>query len=263
MNLAVIVASLAATALDPAPVELSQAHVPAPSGVFLNVCQLTVTRRNMKTLFLGRPVFDSSAFLYRDRYLVTAAHNVHSDFFSRLLAADVFCGAADVRTTRANGSFRRPDVHVLDGYTFRRPYPARYERDVAVVRLQQPICLTRPARLGEADPAGDDPIHLAGYPSRRGDRDGMNGKRLYYREGRLSRAAEPYLVRHDVAAIGGNSGSPIWIQRGNEQIVVGIHVGSGGSARRFNAAMLGEIDALIDTLEAARPTPRGERCPQR
>jgi hypothetical protein len=240
-----------------------QTHQPAPRGFLLNVCQLSIKRRNIRSAYLRRVPFNSSAFLYRDRYLVTAAHNVHSTLFSFLVRADVTCGSADAGAVTPQLSFNRSAVHVLPGYSFTRPYPRRYERDVAVVRLRRPICTGISVGIGASGLPADQDLFVAGFPGEDGDGGGMNGKRLYSAHGRLLGRPQTYLLQHDVITEKGNSGGPVWIVRDSDHSVVGIHVGNDGSARILDDGIRDEVNGIIEDLEAAQPTPLSERCPAR
>jgi hypothetical protein len=238
-----------------------QRHVANPSGFFENVCHLRVTRNRAAQFYRESKPFNSSALLYRGRYLVTAAHNVHSNLFSRLNTLVVVCGAADSDAGRPGAELHRDAVKVLPGYSFLARTPGRFARDLAVVRLATPICVSEPARLGLFEFRDGSPMRIAGFPGEEGDGGRMDGTRLYSGEGRLRPSDRAYLLRHDVETEKGNSGGPVWVMRDGQAVVVGIHVAEGGSGRLFDPAVLNEVEGMINAFEAAQPTRPDEACP--
>lgn len=234
--------------------QADQAPVPGvPDKAMANVCHLS-TGRSSFGLFAGNK--NSSAVVYRGRYLITAAHNVWSPFFRTLDRLDVACGqsaparAAHVRVDRSQ-------VRVACGY---RWFPKkRFARDYAVIRLPSAIAVPNPLTLrvfSRADPLPGG-VTLAGFPGQSGDRGGMTGERLFSASG-AARFVDQRFVEYDINTYPGNSGGPVWIDEADGPRLVGIHVsdtgnGTIGRARMADADFVAEIEAMIASLEEGRP----------
>jgi V8-like Glu-specific endopeptidase len=224
-----------------------------PEKALANVCHLS-TGRSTFGLFAGAK--NSSAVVYRGRYLITAAHNVWSPFFRTLDRLDIACGqSAPARA--AHVGVDRSQVRVACGY---RWFPRkRYARDYAVIRLPAAIAVPNPLTLRAFSPADSLPggVTLAGFPGQPGNRGGMTGEQLFRGRG-AARFVDERFVEYDINTYPGNSGGPVWIDEADGPRLVGIHVsdtgnGTIGRARMADADFVAEIEAMIESLEAGRP----------
>jgi hypothetical protein len=214
--------------------------------IFESVCHLKVIRRRG----LSRAVKNSSAALYRGRYLITAAHNVHSNAFSSVRLIRVSCGTAAFSEDSVDDEVGRDAVWVPSGYSFVRPLPGRHRTDYAVVRLNRPIAAARTFGLDELGGAPPFPLSVAGYPGDEDDTTPQDAEHLYVGRGTAT-GIEDYLLHYDVDTSKGVSGAPVWIERDSGPTIVGIHVGGTSEyarARVISGAVRREIEAAINAF---------------
>jgi len=231
-------------------------HVANPTGILSNVCHLGTVRRNIKSVWIGRPTFNGSGVLYRQRYVLTAAHNVHGNLFSSLRRLRVTCGIGQVVQdgTRIDHLYSR--VRTLRGYSFLQTLPGRFRNDIAVVQLPRPICTAGAVSLVPYERSLRGSVSVAGFPGEGGDNGGMNRTRLYRHDGTLLAPAQDYLVSYNAGTERGVSGGPVWIEGPRGPEVIGIHVGP-EAGRSFDADTLRQIHDIVNTMEAADPASCG------
>ena len=209
-----------------------------PHGMMTNVCHLTIYR----AAFLGvwRTAWTGSAVVYRGRYLLTAGHNVlsrHSD----VRKIEVRCGvrsawarAGDTKQTIQPGS-----MMAASGFNGSGPF----ERDFAVIRLNQPISTAVPVELAQADSPAPGPLFLSGYPG--GVHDGHS---LFNTEGAMNRV-EGDMLWYDIETHKSNSGGPVWRMRDGRAELLAIHVRAGGGGRIVNQGFRSEVERMISELD--------------
>lgn len=226
----------------PARGEVLQLEAEPVSGSLENVCHLTV--RRVRSLFFPS-TFNSSAVLFRERYLITAAHNVHSTTWSKVTSVSAACG-------RANPA---PDDHVqvdlaairvAPGYSWRK-----WDRDFAVVALPNPLRVTSPVTIRPiTEQDALSPAHVAGFPGtdEPGAPETMDGRHMFSAEIAPRLDPSSFLARYALKTHTGNSGGPVWYETPAGPVLLGIHVfgakgpKSDGVARR--------LDSEIDAIEA-------------
>lgn len=186
----------------------------------------------------------STAALISRTQMVTAAHNVYSPFYNRVRAGDVRCGKSGGVVAWAPAErFGWKDQKTAAWYFWKW-----YHRDYARVRL--PVSAPYPAdfrllRPDEAAPGLGEIVHVAGFPWT----DDVSQGTMYETEGQVLEVTRD-IFYYDAHTRGGMSGAPVWVERGNEFIIVGIHVAGTDStpayparatARRINAEAFSAI----------------------
>jgi len=63
-------------------------------------------------------------------------------------------------------------------------------------------------------------INIAGYPAN--SPEGYNGKRMYHQKETIQLKSEK-VYGHTFDTHGGNSGSPVWDNSNNQNLVIGVH----------------------------------------
>jgi V8-like Glu-specific endopeptidase len=185
------------------------------------VCHLYINRR--------RGAYNSTGALIARTQLVTAAHNVYSPVYNRIRDGEVRCGrSGDAVVWAPQERFGRKDQNAA-----RRYYWRRYSRDYARVHL--PVSAPFPAdfrllKPDEAAPDSGDIVRVAGFPW---TKDVSRGT-MYETEGQILEVTRDFIY-YDAHTRGGISGAPVWIERGGEFIVVGIHVAGTDSTPSFPA----------------------------
>lgn len=184
---------------------------------YRSVCHLHVHRSY-------RAYNATGALIARTRVL-TAAHNVYSPPINRISDSEVRCGGSgDVFAWAPPERFNWRNQHTSDGYHW-----GLFDRDYALVHL--PVGAPNPAdfrllRPDEAAPDSGDIVHVAGFPWTSGYLAGT----MYETEGRVLKVTLD-LIYYDADLHPGMSGGPVWIRRGGEFVVVGIHVTGTDSTR--------------------------------
>lgn len=206
--------------------------------------------RSVCHLHVYRPLTSphSTAALITRTRMVTAAHNVYSPFYNRVRAGDVRCGqSGDVVAWAPVERFGWKDQKTADRYFWRR-----YRWDYAGVRLPVPAPYPADFRLlrpDEAAPTLGEIVHVAGFPWT----DDVSQGTMYETRGEVVESTRD-IIYYDAHTRGGMSGAPVWVQRGDEYIIVGIHVAGTDStdmaparatARRINAEAFSAINRWI------------------
>lgn len=231
--------------------------VPDPSvAPFSSICQFVVDRR---WVLLPRPNKISTGFLISSDHLLTAGHNFYSPRTNRVIARKTRCGLHQAQSVwEPEDDFHRSQLRVA------RKYRWDFAHDYALSRVGSHAPFAAAFRLPRGDEAAlrlDDTttIHVAGYAAER-ENDPHNGKVLYYATGRILHSDDPRRIYYGIETEGGMSGGPVWIERGGEYIVIGIHVGgavvdgrSRGFARRLDADALTEIQSWLGAAGAPGP----------
>jgi V8-like Glu-specific endopeptidase len=221
--------------------------VPALTGPLESVCHLHTQRTRM--LFL-RGSYNSSGVLYRDRYVVTAAHNVYSPPLSRLRDLSVACGII-APSPDQHQQVKISDVRVASSYGW---MPKRFDRDFAVIRLPQPVTVAKPFRLEPVFqyPEGS-PAYLAGFPGDDSD-DHMNGETMFTGSGAGKQDTAGPFLHYAIGTHVGNSGGPVWTDDRGVPTLLGIHISEGplgGRARIADEDFVTAVELMIADLEKA------------
>lgn len=210
-----------------------------PNDPYANVCHLK-TRR----VGLGKDGGSGSAVLYRDRYLITAAHNVYSTFYNRVTRIEVRCGRRAIGAGEPDFVLTDGEWASADGYMWRP-----YSRDLGVIRLPRSVSTSVSVELASSVPPAGAMVELAGYPGH-GIAD---SETLFAATGLVIADPRKGRLSYFIHTTTGNSGGPVWQRDGNRLTLVGIHVvgyGSGGAgARRVDDWFTGQVDAMIRKLD--------------
>lgn len=210
----------------------------ATAAPYPAICHLYVKR---STPFSGSSN-NSTAFLYRERYLITAAHNVYSPAYNRARHIGISCGVTEADQDKPQQVVDYRNVRVASGYFWRR-----WSRDFAVVRLDRALTGNAGFALPADDVvAPDTPGRIAGFPGRSGDAGGMTGQRLFAGAGTVRRNGS--FLSYDIETATGNSGGPVWTEATAGPVALGVHIRPSG-ARFLDATTRREIDRMIVSLE--------------
>lgn len=150
----------------------------------------------------------------------------------------IACGRkAEEITWAPKGNARSITSFVASGYFWRI-----FKRDYALVRFNgDDQCPTTFRLFAETDKPLrlNDTVHVAGYPG------GTNV--LHHAEGKIIGIQKDF-VFYNVDTQKGVSGSPLWIEREGEAIIIGVHVSgfaTGATAKRVNGRMRDEIEKWL------------------
>lgn len=263
MTVAITVLAAAIPAISAAELPLRQqirVKLPSLDPAFESICHVLITRR---VAFFFTRIYTGSAVLYRERYLLTAGHNVYQDR-SHIRQVEVRCGVGDAETVAAGETIAGWQALDADGY---RGKP--FSRDFGVIRLDRPIAVSRPFALAPVAVDVGAAIRFAGYPGgaevqcrqseaprARGADSGQerNGCRLFAADGVVTRVADG-LAYYDIETFKSNSGGPVWRDVGGVPTLVAVHVTNSGG-RIVDADYRLEVDRLIDALDR-RASDRG------
>ncbi|HEX6372837.1 MAG TPA: trypsin-like peptidase domain-containing protein [Longimicrobium sp.] len=212
---------------------------PAP---YQSVCRSKVLR---VTLWVHGTQWVSSGALLDDNLLLTAGHN-YATLKSIARERSVECGMGVVP--------EQPWFSVYDDNYDRHRHmrhPAEYPgagwaADYALLWFGTPA--SRPSSFRLPEPGQDvllgtdSIVTVAGYPS-----EGANtGSLMFHGRGKVIPSDDEDVFYYSVNTEKGMSGSPVWVERNGEFILVGVHVGGDlqrnlGIAHRLNSRSLQNI----------------------
>ena len=201
------------------------------------LCHLNIHRRWWRRKFSAT----GSAVAFRDRYLLTAGHNIYQDK-STVREIEVRVGPTNARqqaiheTTR--GRQGRDSSRYVGGLFGRMPFA----HDYGVVRLSEPFAEPSRFVLGEP-PRRDEAVFFAGYPGGRHD-----GWTLHEATAKLGETRGS-LVGYDLKTYKSNSGGPVWRMADGVPELVAIHVAP-SVGRAVDNEFVGEVERLIARLDA-------------
>jgi len=223
-------------------------------GSYLNnICHLTIFRKFIRNL---SPKY-GSAVLYRNRYLITAGHNVYQQR-SRVRKIEIRCGVsrADVNS--------EPDFVVDDDRYFEaspnyHPIPVLkgkdFQDDFGVIKLPAAKSDALPLELAQTSTNPGDAVAIAGYPGE----TLYDARQLYSATGKIMGTANhAALSSYDIKTYTGNSGGPVFRIDGSGAplAIAAIHVqglASGGGGRRVSDDYAGDVTSLIKTIDGRTP----------
>ncbi|WP_282148401.1 trypsin-like serine peptidase [Algibacter lectus] len=202
---------------------------------FNQICYQHI-RRN-KILWFGGWA-ESTGFFIDKNFILTAAHNVHSQFLSRVKEIEIKIGRNGDSQLHPTIKIKGKDiiskyVKTSKNYGFMKGYNKKIKWDFALIYIpdellpkgytwNEEFCLQN----GEA--LLKETIELAGYPAA-GKIDNTDyyydGSKMIFQSGKIEPKGKWY--EHDFITHGGNSGSPLWVTKNMKNIIVGIHTFGG------------------------------------
>lgn len=205
------------------------------------MCHLTIYRKYFG-LLPKRPAY-GSAVLYKQRYLLTAAHNIYDPFYNGIDRVEVRCGQEDVRDMPAQQTVDSEHLATSRNYNWKPFNGDEFQRDFGVIKLENPITGKMPYQLAEAFPAIGTPILLAGYPG------GENSATELFIGKGATRPGYGKILKYNLRTFTGNSGGPVWNISGEIPELAAIHV-SQSAGRGIDTQFAEEIDYLIGILDS-------------
>jgi len=215
-----------------------------------SICRSVVNRR---IAFVFGTNYTSSGVLLGKNMLLTAAHNYASPRAPWAVVRDrnIQCGTGTVRSsapwwTITDGFDRQSQVRTPPGFAYHD-----FGRDYALVGLGKKAPSESSFRLPRPDEdsllARGSVVFIAGFPA-----EGRNsGSILFHGRARI-RTIDAFGFEYELETERGLSGSPVWIERNGEFIIVGIHVRNGGAVRLTNVA-LKYLEEWQNEFQSVRP----------
>ena len=224
---------------------------------FNQICYQNI-RRN-KILWYGGWA-ESTGFFIDKNFILTAAHNVHSQFLSRVKEIKIKIGrngdSQIYPTIKIKGKeLIAKYVRTSDNYGFLRRYSKKVKWDFALIYIPDELLPEGYTWNEEFSLNNNDiilvneKINLAGYPAtgKIGDTDHYyDGSKMIYQSGKIQPKGKWY--EHNFVTHGGNSGSPLWVIKNMKNIIVGIHT-FGGSGTLIDEENLELIKSWMIELK--------------
>lgn len=196
------------------------------------VCQLIVKRKGVKSLWMWNTVNQSTGFYIDSNMLLTNAHNLYSNFWSRVISIEVYRGRnGDVFPFLSDTVLGRKEVkkcvRVCDKYRFmmRAENRARYDYAVAYVNPKEKPDNPLELNFSTSLLFEGRKVQVIGYPG-----EAKSGKDQYQSTGKYYGETK-WNIYYDLFTETGNSGSPVILNNQGETVAVGIHAFTGKGVR--------------------------------
>lgn len=197
---------------------------------FNKICYQNITRN--KILIWGGPK-ESTGFFIDKNFILTAAHNVHSQFLSNIKEINIKIGRHGNNqiheTITISGKENvKKNIKTPKEYGLRKFLKKRREWDFAIIYIPDSLLpnnfnWNNEFILPEKALKEEVNIEVAGYPADYSK--GFDGSKMFYQKGEIKQFNKYYT--HNFKTAGGNSGSPIWTNKNNNNIILAIHTFSG------------------------------------
>lgn len=236
------------------------------------VCRLTIKRRTAKTLWLFKRDMNSTGFFITPNVILTNGHNVASNMWTKVVAISVYPGYNKGVSVQDEFSIEKRKnvkkvVVVPKKYSLTKSKKKRFPFDYALIYLGNYKSPNEDSlQLHKLDPLLDDSVYTIGYPAamfsdssnHMSRTQGVNtiGGVQYFTSGDLKK--DKFTSRrifYFTCTKGGNSGSPVLINRGEDAHVVGIHNAEHSGVR--------VTDEVIETIDRWIKCFKEGRLPQR
>lgn len=203
----------------------------------------------------------SSGCLIDGRYVLTTAHSLVELNLAKVTGVEVVVGQADVSRRDGNlvgdGGWEISSEYLARQGLLKGTYESSSDGlircDYCLVDLGKRLgggnSFRFLERAGRSVVVGDR-VKVAGYPGDAKRLPGATGKHLYEAEGRITEV-KGNLFGYQVETAKGMSGGPVWVEKGGQRFLVGIHVGSdlagigGAVALAVNESFLREWDGWV------------------
>jgi len=194
-----------------------------------NICFLHIYRKRFPK---KDKWFKSTGFLIKPNVILTAAHNIHSMNGTKVAAIKVIPGKyyeqspyGSIEITGMEDCIQAIRTH--PSYTFLSKFDTRIKFDFGIIVLPHPVLpeISNAFRIDTtyALQAGDI-LNVAGYPADNAYK--FNGDYITFQQDNCDSVGNKRFA-HDLNTYRGNSGSPIWVNKNNERIVIGVHTFGG------------------------------------
>tara|TARA_R110000764_G_scaffold127577_1_gene215390 strand:- start:163 stop:975 length:813 start_codon:yes stop_codon:yes gene_type:complete len=194
--------------------------------------------RNRNPIILRGDYSPSSTSVFLNKnFILTAAHNVHTNFLSRIDWLNIQVGkykqSYRVEGIEINGRKKFTELkRVPKNYSFAKKPAKRIDWDFALIYIPDELLseefkskwkksfyLDKQYKLKKGDS-----IYIAGYPAGKTatNSDKYDGDYMIYQKGIVSQINQKHFY-HNFYTEKGSSGSPIWVINESRRIIVGIH----------------------------------------
>lgn len=197
---------------------------------FNKICYQNI-KRNKILKWGGRK--HSTGFFINKNFILTAAHNVHSQFLSNVKEINIKIGRYGDNqlheTITISGKENvKKHVRTPKKYSLTKSLKKRRKWDFAIIYVPDSLLPENfkwndEFILPEKALKEETNIEVAGYPA---DLEkGFDGSKMFYQKGNIKQYNKYYT--HNFETAGGNSGSPIWTNKNDNNIILAIHTFSG------------------------------------
>ncbi len=197
---------------------------------FNKICHQHI-RRN-KILWWGGWAQSTGFFIDRN-FILTAAHNVHSQFLSNVKEIQIKIGRngdeqLHKTITILGKDLVKKHVKTPDEYGLLKRVKKKRKWDFAIIYIPDSLLPSdfewknefvipnKPLKV-------EKEVQVAGYPADLNR--GFDGGKLFHQMGNIKLMDKYYT--HNYKTAGGNSGSPVWVTVGDNNEILGIHTFSG------------------------------------
>lgn len=178
--------------------------------------------------------FKSTGFLIDKNTILTAAHNIHNSFFSKVDSIKIFpakyLNKLPYGSIEISGKTELSKTIVTHpNYKFSNRSNKRIKWDFGIIRIPQEKNHLSIQQNFEPSFFLDttfyslsigDTLHVAGYPA--DPKKGYNGDFMTTQYDTCSNILDKKFT-HSLVTTTGNSGSPVWVEDNNKIVLVGIH----------------------------------------
>lgn len=190
---------------------------------YSKICHLVIYRKRFpkKDKF-----FNSTGFFIAKNFILTAAHNIHSQSFTKVDSIYISIGQYNedqlFPTIKIEGLNKcRSHSYTPTEYSLAQKWESRIVNDYGLIYVPDSLLpndfIWEEEFTLNTELITDLAASMAGYPADRNA--GHNAQELYFQQEKITLQSSK-VYKHSFKTQGGNSGSPVWI---GEKNVIGIH----------------------------------------